>query len=105
MTVPPLDIDNLDTFKRARLAAESLDKATISTEVHNLGDGMNDLVAGLGALGSVIAWIEEGKGDDLLPAARFITQRLDYLATDLLNDHVEISNKLHYWAEKEEPKP
>jgi hypothetical protein len=105
MTNLPPEIDQLDSFQRARLEAKSLDRKTISTAVGDLEDDINDLLAGTDALGAVIAWIEEGKGDDLLPAARFINQRLGLLAADLLNDQVDLSNKLHFWAEEEESKP
>jgi hypothetical protein len=104
MTVPPLDIDSLDSAQQARLAAKSLDRETIASEVSDLNGKINDLLAGAGALSSLVAWIEEGK-DDLLPAARLIVNQMEGWACDLCNVHVELSNKLHYWAEKEEPKP
>jgi hypothetical protein len=105
MTVPPLDIDGLASAQRARLAAESLDRKTIASEVGDLGQNINDLLAGAGALAGLVGWIEEGKHDDLLPAARLIVNQMEGWACDLCNVHVELSNKLGFWAEKEEPKP
>jgi hypothetical protein len=105
MTSLPPEIDNLDSFQRARLAAEFLDRETIASEVNDLNGNINDLLAGASALANLVARIEEGKHDDLLPAVRVIVNQMESWASDLCNVHVELSNKLHFWAEIEESKP
>jgi hypothetical protein len=104
MTSLPPEIEKLETYQRARLAAETLTREMVNAEVDGMSNALNDLVYGANALSTVMGEIEGGH-DQLIRAASFMAQRLEALASDLCNSHVEIANKLHYWAEIEEPKP
>ena len=104
MTTLPPEIDQLDSFQRARLAAKSLNPEKIACEVNDLNGPINDLLFGAGGLTVVMEEIEDGK-HDLIAAAAFMAQRLEALASDLCSAQVELSNKIHFWVENLEPQP
>jgi hypothetical protein len=53
----------------------------------------------------VRAVIQQGCNKELVASALWIACQMKVVASKLADDHVEISNKLHYWAEKEEIRP